>query len=183
MQIKVISSDNTERYIYGVNDAEYIELCDKVGYTGLNPKDYTTSGEPYLMSEFPDGTVSALVDTDYKMVVPNLWGKQETKIAENGAITKQYYQMESNDTTLPFTITGYDGTGQINERRVTAPIEGGVVRPLENGIDFQSELTTFASTHSLELPTHDITDTKIGMVSVDYNESTPTNINYHIDER
>jgi len=183
MQIKVISSDNTERYIYGVHDSEYTELCDKVGYTGLNPKDVSTGAEPYLMSEFPDGTVSALVDNDYKMVIGNLWSKQETKIAENGAITKQYYQMQSDSTALPFTMTGYDGTGSINERRVTAPIEGGLVLPLENGIDFQSELTAFAATHSLQLPTHDINDTKIGIVSVDYNGSTPTNINYYIDER
>ena len=185
MQIKIINSDNTERYIYGVHDAEYTELCTKVGYTGVNPDDPTTGVEPNTMTEYSDGTVGALVNNDGKLNISNLWRRQTTKIAENGAITKQYYQMESDNTDLPFTLTSYDGIGQIIERIVTGSINVSekTVSPLQDGIEFQAELTSFAATHSLQLPTHDMNDTKIGMVSVDYDGSTPTNIAYHLDER
>ena len=92
--------------------------------------------------------------------------------------------MSSDNTDLPFTLTGFDGTGQLFERVVTGSINVSekTVSPLANGIEFQEELTSFATTHSLQLPTHDITDTKIILVSVDYDGSTPTNIAYHLDE-
>jgi hypothetical protein len=184
MKCKFISSDNTERILYGMNESEYTELCDKVGYTGISSTDPTTISEPKGISEYPDGTIGAWVDNDGKLSIASLWSKQETKIAENGAITKEYYQMKSDNTDLPFTLTCYDGTGQITGRIVTDSVNLSekIIIPLAEGIEFQAQLTAFASTHSLQLPSHDMSDTKISAVLINYDGSTPTNISYRLDD-
>ena len=169
---KIVDSLGSTKYLFtNVLYEEYKDLCDRAGYA-TNQTSYVT--------EYPDGSIGLLVAYDGTQSIENVWIKQTDKIALDGSKVTKYYQTTADNTDLPYNGTGWEN-GVITERYIFKDIVGDELIPLE-GITFKQELTTFAEQNNIDLPPHDINDSKIFQVSVDYDGETPIKINYHINQ-
>lgn len=169
---KIINSQGEEKLLFtDVLYDEYKDLCDKAGYD---------TNQVSYVSKYPNGDIGLLVAYDGSQVFSDVWTKQTDKATATGEKKPtKYYQTTSDNNDLPYNGTGWEN-GVITERYIFKEIVGDELIPLD-GVTFKDELNTFAKQHSINLPPYDINDSKIFLVSVDYDGETPTNINYHVN--
>jgi hypothetical protein len=135
--------------------------------------------------------VHVLVKTDSNLSVPNPWLYMWDKYSGSTKRDSIYYSFESEKDSgeLPWEGKAYNSNGELLSKylvqgyRETDGTHDHRIDPLDmtrerDGLTLKTELINFADTYNLTLPDHDIGDSKIFQVGVNYKGDIPASITY-----
>jgi hypothetical protein len=156
--------------------------------------DITPNNKRYGIKQVLDmdsNNIHVLVRTEESLSVPNPWIYRWDKYTGSTKKDSIYYSFESELATgdLPWEGTAYNSEGTLLSKylvqgyRETDGTHQHRIDQLDmtrerGGLTLKTELINFANTHNLTLPDHDIDDSKIFQVSVNYKEDSPVSITY-----
>jgi len=139
--------------------------------------------------------IHVLVKTDNSLSIPAPWTFMWDKYLGGIKVDSIYYSSVSEKSTgdLPWEGKAYDNEGTLLSKyilqgdRDTDGTHKHKINHLDmslerGGVTLKKELNNFADTHNLTLPDHNIDDSNIFQVSVNYKDGTPVSITYFVYE-
>ena len=139
--------------------------------------------------------IHVLVKSDNKLSIDAPWTWMWDKYVGSVKTDSVYYSSVSEKSTgdLPWEGAAYNSAGTLLSKyilqgdRDTDGTHKHKISSLDmtverGGLTLKKEITNFADTHNLTLPDHDIDDSNMFQISVNYRDSTPVSITYFIHE-